>query len=112
VSNPTYQDIKDATLRDHALQAIQQLIVKGWPVKPTELPEDLRAFCHVRDELATLDGVIYRGPQLAIPKSYRPIILKKLHLSHQGTAATLRRAGLVYTGHKCEMISPVTLIRV
>jgi len=51
----------------------------------------VRAFYHVEDELATLDGVIYRRPQLVIPKSYRPIILKKLHLSHQGSAATLRR---------------------
>jgi len=92
VSKPTYKDIKDAILGDHVLQEFQQLIVKGWPLKPTELPEDVRAFYHVKDELATLDGVIYRGPQLVILKSYRPIILKKLHLSHQGTAATLQRA--------------------
>jgi hypothetical protein len=92
VSAKTYQDIREATQGDSELQAVKLLIIKGWPSKLTDIQRRLQPYFHARDQLAVLDGVIYKGSQLIIPVAYRPNILNKLHTSHQGVAATLRRA--------------------
>lgn len=50
-------------------------------------------YFHLCDQLAVLVGVIYEGEQMVvIPAAYRPVILNKLHTSHQGVAATPIRA--------------------
>lgn len=56
------------------------------PVKERAYPTELRDY--VRDELATQDGIIFKGPQFVIPKSLRP-------KSHIGIQGCLRRAYVV-----------------
>ena len=64
----------------------------GWPSKLLNVPEKVKPYFTYRGELAVLDGIIYRGSRIVVPQSSRPHILAKLHVSHQGVAATLRRA--------------------
>ena len=97
VSESTYMSIKASTKDDEELKLIGRLIMTGWPQKPSDLPDLAKSYHSFRDELAVLDGVLYRGSRIIIPQACRPSILKKLHVSHQGTAATLRRArGVVF----------------
>ena len=77
--------------RSHS-ESSENLILSGWPSKAADLPEELRPYYTYRDELAVLDGVIYKGSRLVFPIMMKPDILEKLHSSHQGTAPTIRRA--------------------
>jgi len=70
----------------------QFLITSGWPNKLFQLPEEVKPHYSYKDELAVLDGIIYKGTRLVVPIAARGEILNKLHTSHQGTAATIRRA--------------------
>ena len=92
VSERTYMEIKTATNTDTELQQVAKFITQGWPSKISEVPDTVSQYFTYRDELAVLDGIVYKGSRLTIPVSHRPEILKKLHVSHQGAAATTRRA--------------------
>ena len=87
VTNTLYVTIKEETERDKLLQQLSEVIKNGWPKDVTNVPEQVRPWWTFRDELAILDG-----PRVVIPTSMRKDMLKRLHVSHQGIEATLRRA--------------------
>ena len=92
VSEQTYNLIQQETRKDPTLNRLQAMILSGWPSKPDCVPEEIKVYHSFKDELAVLDGIVYRGSRLVVPKAARPEILRKLHCSHQGTIATIRRA--------------------
>jgi hypothetical protein len=84
---------------------LQSLITSGWPGKISQISEDVKPYYSYKDKLAVLDGIIYKGSRLVIPITGRAEILNKLHTSHQGTAATIRRArGAVFLPQMAEDI--------
>ena len=48
------------------------LIQVGWPETKQKVPHSTRQYWDTRDELAVLDGVIYRGMRIVIPPSMKP----------------------------------------
>ena len=92
VTNTLYVTIKEETESDKLLQQLSEVIKNGWPKDVTNVPEQVRPWWTFRDELAILDGVVYKGPRVVIPTSMRGDMLKRLHVSPQGIEATLRRA--------------------
>ena len=109
VSEATYKKIQQNTSEDPVMMQLQSLISSGWPEKIGQLSEDVKPYFSYKDELAVLDGVIYKGSRLVIPINARAEILSKLHTSHQGTAATIRRArGAVFWPQMAEDIKMKT----
>ena len=92
MSKALYGTIKKETERDKLLHKLSEVIKNGWPKDITKVPESVRKWWTFRDELTILDDVVYKGPRVVIPNSMRKDMLKRLHVSHQGTEATLRRA--------------------
>ena len=92
ISEPQIQEIREATAKDPILQALKATILNGWPSQRKKLPPELNEYFKVKDELATQDGIIFKGPKCVIPKSLRPKIKEKLHRSHIGIQGCLRRA--------------------
>ena len=85
------------------------MITGGWPQNHTNVPVMALPYFSFRDELAVLDGIIYKGSRLIVPAKVRPNILRKLHTSHQGVAATIRRArSAVFWPHMSEDIRQQT----
>ena len=68
------------------------MVSAGWPSKHADVLPLAKPYFSYRDEGMLLDGVLFKGSRLIVPAKVRPDILKKLHISHQGTAATVRRA--------------------
>ena len=54
------QDWKDAVKNDENLQKLIPLICNGWP-REARLPECLRSFSKVKEELCWEDGLVLRG---------------------------------------------------
>ena len=57
-----------------------------------QTPIIIRSYWNYRDEITAQDGVLYRGSRVIIPHSMRQLMLKKIHASHQGADACIRRA--------------------
>ena len=92
VSEPHIQEIREETAKDPVLQSLKVMILNGWPSQRKSLPTELYDYFKVRDELATQDGIIFKGPKCVIPMRLRPKIKEKLHRSHIGIQGCLRRA--------------------
>ena len=78
--------------RDTTLDALQEVIVEGWPKKRTHWPTFLRQFWTFRDEISVCDTLVLKGDRIFIPEVMRESILSRLHSSHQGIEKTRLRA--------------------
>ena len=92
VSENTTQLIQHATREDEDLQHMMQLIKNGWPSSKQLLPDQLRPYYSIKEELPTRGGLVFRGEKIVIPKSIRPAMKEKVHSSHIGLQGCLRRA--------------------
>ena len=80
----TLKRFQTETLEDKDLQVVQQDIQHGWPENKRELNPTITAFFHIRDELATQDGLVFRGGRLVVPTSLIQQMLMELPFVHQG----------------------------
>ena len=92
VSEDTTQLIQHATREDEDLQHMMQLIKNGWPRSKQLLPDQLRPYYSIKEELSTRGGLVFRGEKIVIPKSIRHAMKEKVHSSHIGLQGCLRRA--------------------
>ncbi|XP_067949961.1 uncharacterized protein [Watersipora subatra] len=92
VTDQIYTAIQEATVGDTMLTQLKTASLEGWPATCAGLSPELTPYWTFKEELAVLDGIIYKGTKIVIPKLLRRNMLERLHVSHQRTAATLRRA--------------------
>ena len=91
VSDKTTQLILKATIEDDDFQDMIQRIRNGWPDKKA-LPDQLRPYYSIREELSTKGGLVLRGARLVVPKSIRQTMKERVHSSHIGLQGCIRRA--------------------
>ena len=60
-------ELVTSTCLDEALSATQHFIIKGWPAEKHELPDLVKQYWDIRDELSTYNGLVYKGLRLIIP---------------------------------------------
>ena len=90
ISEPKYTELQQKTANEfHELYA---MIQAGWPETKRQVPHSIREYWESRDELAVLDGVIYRGMKIVVPPSMRPAMLALIHRTHLGIVKFKRRA--------------------
>ena len=46
---------------DHALQQVQKLILRGWPIHINNVLQQAREFWKVRDQLGAANGLLFVG---------------------------------------------------
>jgi len=90
ISEPKYAKLQQNTANKlHELYAICQA---GWRETKQQVPHSIRQYRDTRDELAVLDGVIYRGMRIIVPPSMRPAMLEIIHGTHLGIVKCKQRA--------------------
>ena len=72
------------TLEDHCLQLLQQLSKVGWPSDRRRVPEEVRPYWNVRDQVYEAEGLMFLGEKLIVPPRLRKDMLNLVHESHQG----------------------------
>ena len=65
ISEAKYAELQQNTA--NKLHALYAMIQVGWPETKQQVPHRIRQYWDTRDELAVLDGVIYRGMRIVIP---------------------------------------------
>lgn len=92
LSTQGLDNIKLQSQLDPTILSLKATILTGWPESKDEVAPPVAAYWNVRAELATLDGVIFKGSRIIIPKSLRLDFMRKLHKNHYGVESSLRRA--------------------
>lgn len=91
-NNTVKEEMVKATAADATLQAIVQMIRNGWPNKRNLLPNAIKPFWNVKDDLCEYDGLLFKGDQMVIPSTMIPSTLKEIHNGHMGISKCLERA--------------------
>ena len=86
VSEERYEEFQKKTKVDPELQAVLTMVRNGWPDTKQQVPIEVRPYWTFRDEVATADGLLFKGTSLIVPKVMRPDILRQIHKSHPGIA--------------------------
>ena len=92
VAITTLQTIQNATQEDQSLPELQQYIIQGWPDTKYGLPSYITPYYDIRDELTVQQGMILKGNTLVVPQAARKFALERIHSSHMGANACIRRA--------------------
>jgi len=83
----TWDDINDEASVDCECIALKEVIENGFPKSREELPEMIRYFWSMQEDLYVIDNVPFKGKKMLIPKKLRPKILDGLHAAHQGVTS-------------------------
>ena len=92
LTDSTREQLRRATASCQDTKQLKQYILYGWPQTKQQIPLELQAFWHFRDELSLADGLLLKSTRAIVPASLRPSILSKIHQSHRGAEYCLRFA--------------------
>ena len=84
--------LQQSTGQDTALQTLKSTVLTGWPERREEVPVNIREYWNYRDELSVNNGVLFKGQKVIIPKAMRAETMSRIHSSHLGIEACLRKA--------------------
>lgn len=87
-----YKEFQQETLCDSTLQHLLNTIVLGWPENKVSLPSCLLPYWTFRDEISHVDGLLFKGSKLIIPKSMQQKMVDIVHESHLGIVKCKSRA--------------------
>ena len=93
ISSERLAQLQKATEQDPVMQTLKTTILTGWPTEREEVPvHKIREFWAYRDELTLHNGVLFKDQRLIIPKALRTELTSRIHSSHLGIEACLRKA--------------------
>ena len=87
----TIAELQQETAKDPTLQQLKQEVLTGWRDR-SQVPEEIRQFYGYRDEITVQNGILYKGMRIIVTESLQKQMLKKVHSSHRGIDASMRRA--------------------
>ena len=90
-SQATRDLLMKAAANDPQYQSLIKVIHTGWPTDVRNVPEQLRAYHTYCDQLSVVNNLVFKGPRFVVPEPARETLLQRLHSSHMGINALLRR---------------------
>ena len=89
IADAHLRDIQRETAKDETPQALQEVILAGWPSKFSSTPLTIRPYFHVHDELVIQNGIVFKGECAVIPLTLCADIKEPIHSSQIGTEGCL-----------------------
>ncbi|KAL0153751.1 hypothetical protein M9458_050972 [Cirrhinus mrigala] len=90
VSDQKYTELKERTREE--LNCLLQTIQSGWLDRRRDAPVPVQPYWDSRSQLASSDGLIYKGLCIVVPPTMREHMLKLIHQSHLGMVKSKQRA--------------------
>ena len=84
--------IREETSKDPVLAVLHKVVLSGWPSERKEVPEQIRVYWDLRNEITLYDGILYKSRQVIVLTSLRPEMLRKIHKARQDGDNSIRRA--------------------
>lgn len=66
-----YAEFQQATVDDPVMQTLSSVIQNGWPKSKKDVPSTVRQNWGYRDELSSVDGLLFRAQRLIVPYSLK-----------------------------------------
>lgn len=92
ITKERLSQLQTATEHDPVMQALKNTFLIGWPDTKEQVPLTVRDYWNFRKELTLHNGVLFKNQRIIIPHSLRSEMLARLHSSHLGIEAGLRKA--------------------
>ena len=92
VSDQRWTQLIHVSADDPVLKQLRTVIQNGWPDRKSNVPECLRPYFDLRDELIVQGELIFKGLRLVIPTCLRKELMAVAHSTHIGIEGCLRRA--------------------
>ena len=92
MSSRRMEEVKTATQADPQMKVVMQLVHDGWPESRKSCPTQALEYWNHRDELTEIDGIIFKGHKIVIPRDLRHKMMEAVHLGHMGVEKCLKRA--------------------
>ena len=86
------QQLKDVSLSNPVMRALQHTIQSGWPPSKSGLLESMYPYFDIWDELVIQDNLMFKGPQTVIPTTMQKEMMCVTCASHIGIEGCIRRA--------------------
>lgn len=80
----TLDELTRETEADPLLQEVQKFIHSGWPSRISSVPNEIRGFWNVRNDLSIVNGVICRHDKFVIPSNLQSRLVAFAHEGHMG----------------------------
>ena len=91
-STNTWDIVNRFTKDNETSHSLTKWIMAGCPGPVSALPEKVKLFWRVRDQLRVHDGVPMMSERIIVPEKLRPRVLETLHSAHQGVYTMMIRA--------------------
>ena len=92
VRNVTLDQFKEHTDMDEDFRLLKMYVMHGWPSAQQDCVEQLRSYYTFKEEISFIDGLLFKGNRVIVPKALRNKTLEVLHRSHMGIVKTQERA--------------------
>ncbi|KAJ0174696.1 hypothetical protein K1T71_009804 [Dendrolimus kikuchii] len=92
ISNDKLSIVKKETKCDPQFNILIDYLNKGWPHHKCQLPNEIKSYWSVKNDLFVVDGVLFKDNLVLIPKKMRNEMLKLIHEGHLGIDRCKRRA--------------------
>ena len=105
ISGQHLDKIRAETQKDQSVRELSETILVGWPEHKDDTPALTRPYFSMRNEVTIQDGLVFKGNSVVILQSLRADMKMKIHSSHFGIEACLRRARdcIYWPGMSAEM---------
>ncbi|CAB3990513.1 Transposon Tf2-9 poly [Paramuricea clavata] len=64
--------LRMATEEEETLRQLKKTVLSGWPDTKRETPVKIREYCHCREEISEIDGILLKNEKIIIPSFFRP----------------------------------------
>ncbi|XP_059049470.1 uncharacterized protein K02A2.6-like [Achroia grisella] len=92
ISDRQLGNIRELTAQDNELKTVKGFIKNGWPCHRAQVPDIVKSYWNVRNELIIKSGIILKNTCLVIPHKLRHEMLSRIHYPHLGITKSLLRA--------------------
>ena len=79
VTEDRWQQLKNAAADDPVQQKLRDIIRSGWPENRAQVPECVRPYFDVRDELTIQNELVFKRQQIVVPTVLRKELMEKTH---------------------------------
>ena len=92
VRNVTLDQFKEHTDIDEDFRLLKMYVMHGWPSAQQDCVKQLRSYYTFKEEISFIDGLLFKGNRVIVPKALRNKTLEVLHRTHMGIVKTQERA--------------------
>ena len=84
IKSVTWSSVPKASMTDKETVAIVNLVLKGFPTSKDDLPDNLKWYWSMQNELYIIEGVPFKDRKMLIPRNLRTTVLEGFHVADQG----------------------------